>query len=50
MQIKTKYVSIAVNEEDLSHLTEEERDLFLDELVKNALGQAMDGDWLSRII
>lgn len=37
MQIKTRYLSISINEEDLLHLTGEERDRLMDEMVKQAL-------------
>jgi hypothetical protein len=47
MQIKTKYVSISVNEDELLHLTEEERDLLLDELVKDALEISVSGEWFN---
>ncbi|MFZ3589017.1 hypothetical protein ACOI1C_06965 [Bacillus sp. DJP31] len=45
MQIKTKFVSFSVNDEDLLHLSEEERNLYLDELVKKALSTTFLGEW-----
>jgi hypothetical protein len=45
MQIKTKFVTISVNEEDLSHLSEEEREHYLDEVVKTAVSHYFSDEW-----
>jgi hypothetical protein len=45
MQIKTKFATITVNEDELSHLSEEEREHYLDEVVKAAVGHYFSDEW-----
>ncbi|MBM6616707.1 hypothetical protein [Bacillus suaedaesalsae] len=41
MQIKTKYLSISIDEEDFMHLSDEERECLIDEMVKSTLGKQL---------
>ncbi|WP_246944369.1 hypothetical protein [Bacillus pinisoli] len=45
MQMKTSFMNVSVNEEDLIKLTEEELDRYLDDIVMDAVFQYFTDDW-----
>jgi hypothetical protein len=45
MQIKTKFLNVSVNEDELTTLTEEELDRFLDDVVMDAVFHYFTENW-----